>query len=98
MNDLIQEIAKQVAQELLDEMKANIVQTIKDSVIPGIDNAVQEFIDQQKAEAEASSSVWVKIRNNLLICGTVSLAWQFVQKLVVEVIEKAAESDDKTEE
>ncbi len=103
MNEAIQTIVKEIMGEMLAEVKESVKSLITDSVLPAIDEAVTEFVDQQKAEAAASSSVWVKIRNTFIIGGSVKLIWTFVQKFVTEVIERADEieaaaAEETTEE
>lgn len=98
-NEDLQAIVKDVAGNMLTEIKSSIKDVIIDSVIPGIDEAVESFTAAQTAEAEASSSVWVKIRNKLIINGTVKLAWSFIKNVVTKVLEEAeaAETAETTE-
>ena len=85
MNEDIKNVVSEALQEVLEE--------VKDTVFPYVDEAVKDFQDAQTSDAEQSTSGWVKIRAKLINTG-IDLVWSVTKKIVTKIFEKAA--DDET--
>lgn len=86
------EVAKESAAEVLNELKTEGLQIVKEQVIPGIVAAKDEFISELKTEAAASGSLWVKIRS----VGVIMLIG-IVGKIINNVVDKICTEEKRLE-
>lgn len=93
MNEDIKNVVSEALQEVLEEVKDNALDFVENTVFPYVDEAVKDFQGAQTAEAEQSTSGWVKIRAKLINTG-INLVWSITKKVVTKILEKAA--DDET--
>lgn len=93
MNEDIKNVVSEALQEVFEEVKDNALDFVENAVFPYVDEAIQDFEAAQTAEAEQSTSGWVKIRAKLINTG-VDLVWSVTKKVVKKILEKAA--DDET--
>lgn len=93
MNEDIKNVVSEALQEVLEEVKDNALDFVENTVFPYVDEAINDFKAAQTAEAEQSTSGWVKIRAKLINTG-INLVWSVTKKVVTKILEKAA--DDET--
>lgn len=93
MNEDIKNVVSEALQEVLEEVKDNALDFVENTVFPYVDAAIDDFEAAQTAEAERSTSGWVKIRAKLINTG-INLVWSVTKKVVTKILEKAA--DDET--
>ena len=92
MNTDIKNIITEAVDEVLSELKDNALDFVENTVFPYADEAVKDFQDAQTADAEQSTSGWVKIRAKLINTG-VGLVWTVTKKVTAKILEKAAEDE-----
>lgn len=93
MNEDIKNVVSEALQEVLEDVKDNALDFVKNTVFPYVDEAVKDFEAAQTADAEQSASGWVKIRAKLLNTG-IDLVWGVTKKVVTKILEKA-DADEK---
>ena len=93
MNEDIKNVVSEALQEVLEEVKDNALDFVTNTVFPYVDAAIDDFEAAQTADAEQSTSGWVKIRAKLINTG-IDLVWSVMKKVVTKILEKAA--DDET--
>lgn len=93
MNEDIKNVVSEALQEVLEEVKDNALDFVENTVFPYVDEAINDFEAAQTAEAEQSTSGWVKVRAKLINTG-IDLVWSVTKKVVAKILEKAA--DDET--
>lgn len=80
------DVVKSAFTEVLDELKNNFGTFYREKILPGAKEAKEEFNAKLKSEAESSSSVWVKIRNSLIILG-VNIGSAVLSKVIDSFLE-----------
>ena len=93
MNEDIKNVVSEALQEVLEDVKDNALDFVKNTVFPYVDAAINDFETAQTTGAAASASGWVKIRAKLINTG-IDLVWSVTKKVVTKILEKAA--DDET--
>ena len=93
MNEDIKNVVVDALNEVFAELKDNALDFVENTVFPYVDEAINDFEAVQTAEAEQSTSGWVKIRAKLINTG-IDLVWNVTKKVVAKILEKAA--DDET--
>lgn len=93
MNEEIKNVVTNALEEVFEELKDNALDFVENTVFPYVDAAIDDFEAAQTAEAEQSTSGWVKIRAKLINTG-INLVWSVTKKVVAKILEKAA--DDET--
>ena len=88
----LKDIIKEVVLDILGEFKGQIKDVVVNSIIPAVDDAIADFAAEQTAEAEQSTSGWVKIRAKLINTG-IDLVWNVTKKVVAKILEKAADEE-----
>lgn len=100
----IREITKDATKEVLNELKDKVLEIIKEDITAAVKEAKDDFIAELKEEINSTSSVWVKVRNTLIIAAVNvngAICSRIVDKLVsasdsgeeIEETESAAEPD-----
>lgn len=92
MNDAIKDAIKEALLDTLKNYKGTVTEFLKDTVFPAADEALSEFQAEQKAEADASNSAWVKMRN-ALINSAAGLVWSLVKNVVTKIFENADKAE-----
>ena len=86
------EVAKESTGEVLNELKEEGVQILKEQVLPGVIAAKDDFVAELKTEATASGSAWVKIRNAAIV-----VLIGVVGKVASKAIDKITEKENTVE-
>ena len=82
MGDIdLKDVIKDAITGVLDDMKDNFSDYVDSKIMPAVDEASTNFKAHLTEEANATSSVWVKVRNALLSIIT-SIAVAFIKKLL----------------
>ena len=92
MNEDIKNVVSEALQEVLEDVKDNALDFVENTVFPYVDAVINDFEASQTAEAEASTSGWVKIRAKLINTG-INLVWSVIKKVVTKILEKAANDE-----
>lgn len=79
-------LIKELLSKVLDDIKDNAAQYIKDEILPPAKEAKEEFIAKLKSESDNTSSIWVKIRN-LGIAVIINVISSVVSKAIDKAIE-----------
>lgn len=93
MNENIKNVVVDALNEVFAELKDNALDFVENTVFPYVDEAINDFEAVQTAEAEQSTSGWVKIRAKLINTG-INLVWGVTKKVVTKILEKA-DADEK---
>ena len=83
MNEDIKNVVSEALQEVLEEVKDNALDFVENTVFPYVDAAINDFEAAQTAEAEQSTSGWVKSEPSLSITG-INLVWSVTKKVVTK--------------
>lgn len=84
----IKDLVQSAADEVLSDLKENFKDYIISIILPTIEERQAQFIEDIKTEISETSSIWVKIRNSLLI-----VIINIVAKIVKKALEKMSEVD-----
>jgi methionine salvage enolase-phosphatase E1 len=95
MNEDIKNVVTNALEEVFEDLKDNALDFVENTVFPYVDEAVKDFQDAQTADAEQSTSGWVKIRAKLINTG-INLVWSVTKKVVTKILEKAADDETAT--
>ena len=95
MNEDIKNVVVDALNEVFAELKDNALDFVENTVFPYVDEAINDFEAAQTAEAEQSTSGWVKIRAKLINTG-INIVWSVTKKVVAKILEKAADDETAT--
>lgn len=84
----IKDLVQSAADEVLSDLKENFKDYIISIILPTIEERQAQFIEDIKTEISETSSIWVKIRNSLLI-----VIINIVAKIIKKALEKMSEVD-----
>lgn len=93
-NNEVLDIVKESVNEVLQDLATNAKEFVEDTVFPYVDEAVQDWQNTQTADAEKTTSGWVKVRNKMINTG-VGVAWSVIKKVVTKILEKAEMDETK---
>lgn len=87
MTEESKSIIKEILTKVLEDLKDNAAQYVKDEILPAAKEAKDEFITKLKDESDKTSSAWVKVRN-LGIAVILNVLGGLVSKAIDSLIEE----------